>query len=256
MDLLYEAGKWEWRKLRGGSQSAPRLGGCAFMPLHVCLVGTVTTERGISTLGPSERLSGAASGRASRGPSQSQRHQRGAGPGLFPCLQLSPRRPLPPQPVQHSQQAVPTHWCVTNSSSFFFFLSIFCLLYFWPWFGCTSRVCSCPQVPYRCSWWAVWGCWRWSQAVVKGQLLCFPATALETQGHSWEAARDCMAELGQSAGKQPARQMSCPVSVFFYHNVKKSWKMEGEGLLCSLQLRWVLFWNWTTLWWGRRSGRL
>lgn len=99
------------------------------MPLHVCLVGTVTTERGISTLGPPERLSGAASGRASRGPSQSQRHQRGAGPGLFPCLQLSPRRPLPPQPVQHSQQAVPTHWCVTNSSSFFFFKYILLVVF-------------------------------------------------------------------------------------------------------------------------------
>lgn len=82
------------------------------MLLHICFVGAVASERGISTLGPPERLSGAAPGRAARRPSQSQRHQRGAGPGLFPSLQLSPRRPLPPQPVQHSQQAVPAHWCV------------------------------------------------------------------------------------------------------------------------------------------------
>lgn len=46
-----------------------------------------------------------------------------------------------------------------------------------------------------------------------------------------------MAELGQSAGKQPARQMSCPVSVFLYVNVKNGLKMEGEGLLWFMQLR-------------------
>lgn len=177
-------------KLGGDSQSKPCVGEPALMLLHVFFVGTVPSERGISALGPPERLIGAASGRAAGGPSQSQRHQRGAGPGLFPCLQLSPRRPLPPQPVQHTQQAVPAHWCGRPAKSeilpvfFFVLFFIFCLSYFWPMISCTSRVCLCPQVLCRCSWSAVWGCWKRSQAVAKAQLLCFPATALETQGHS------------------------------------------------------------------------
>lgn len=83
---------------------------CALKLLRVHPVGAVSSERSIPAPGPPEGLSGAASGGAARGPPQSQCHQRGARPGLVPCLQLSPRRPLPPQPVQHPQQAVPAHW--------------------------------------------------------------------------------------------------------------------------------------------------
>lgn len=119
----------------------------------------------------------------------------------------------------------------------FFKTNIFCSWCFWPCFGCTSRVHLCPQVPYRCSWSAVWGCWKWFQAVVKEQLLCFPATALETQGHSWGAARDFTGELGQSVGKQPARQMSCPVSGFFYISM---WIL-GLG---NQRWQFVVFYSW------------
>lgn len=63
--------------------------------------GAVSSERGVPAVGPAERLSGPAAHRAARGPSQSQRHQRRARPGLVTGLQLSPWRPLPPQPVQH-----------------------------------------------------------------------------------------------------------------------------------------------------------
>lgn len=83
---------------------------CALKLLHVHPVGTVSSERSIPAFRPPEGLSGAASGGAARGPPQSQCHQRGARPGFVPCFQLSPRCPLPPQPVQHSQQAVPAHW--------------------------------------------------------------------------------------------------------------------------------------------------
>lgn len=54
----------------------------------------------------------------------------------------------------------------------------------WWCYGCSSRAGLCAQVPYRCSWWAVWGCWRPSQAGVKEPPLCCPATAPETPGHS------------------------------------------------------------------------
>ena len=77
-------------------------------------VGAVSSERGVSAVRPAEGLSGPASGRAAGGPSQSQRHQRGASPGLLPCLQLPPWRPLPPQPVQHPQQALASHWYINT----------------------------------------------------------------------------------------------------------------------------------------------
>lgn len=85
---------------------------CIKASLCRCSVGTVSSERGVSTVRPAEGLSGPASGRAAGGPSQGKRHQRGAGPGLLPCLQLAPRRPLPPQPVQHPQQALTSDWYV------------------------------------------------------------------------------------------------------------------------------------------------
>jgi len=75
-----------------------------------CFVGAVSSERGVSAPRPAEGLSGPSSGGAARGPPQSQYHQRGASPGLLPGLQRSPWRPLPPQPVQHAQQALASHW--------------------------------------------------------------------------------------------------------------------------------------------------
>lgn len=90
---------------------------CVKAALCRCFVGAVSSERGVSAVRPAEGLSGPASGRAARGPSQGQCHQRGAGPGLLPCLQLSPWRPLPPQPVQHPQQALTSHWYVKQNKA-------------------------------------------------------------------------------------------------------------------------------------------
>lgn len=79
--------------------------------------------------------------------------------------------------------------------------------------GCAWLFFLCPQVPYRCSCWAVWGCWRWCQVAIRGQLSCCPATAPETPGHSWGVARGCTDGAAPSAGRRPARMTSSPVSV-------------------------------------------
>lgn len=79
--------------------------------------------------------------------------------------------------------------------------------------GCTWLVVLCLQAPYRCSCWAVWGCWRWSPVAIKGRPSCCPATAPETPGPLWEAARDSTDGAAQSAERRPARQTSSPVSV-------------------------------------------
>lgn len=76
---------------------------------RVLLAGPVSSQRGVPAAGPAERLSGPASDRVARRPSQSQYHQRGARAGFFSCVQLSPWRPLPAQPVQHPEQAIATH---------------------------------------------------------------------------------------------------------------------------------------------------
>lgn len=76
------------------------------------LVGSVPPQRGVPAVGPAEGLSGPASGRVAGGPSQSQHHQRGARAGFFSCLQLSPWRPLPAQPVQHPEQAFASYRCL------------------------------------------------------------------------------------------------------------------------------------------------
>lgn len=126
--IVWTEGYGKKCSVRGGPRcrgmSRRGCGKCALKLLCVCLVGTVSSERSISAFRPPEGLSGAASGRAARRPPQSQPHQRGARPGFVPCLQRSPRRPLPPQPVQHSQQALPAHryecginiyWWITSS---------------------------------------------------------------------------------------------------------------------------------------------
>lgn len=83
--------------------------------LFRCSAGTVSSERGFPAFGPAERFSWPAPGRAARGPSKGQHHQRGAGLGLLTCLQLPPRRPLPSKPVYYPQQAIASHWYVIQA---------------------------------------------------------------------------------------------------------------------------------------------
>lgn len=78
--------------------------------------------------------------------------------------------------------------------------------------GCAYIVFLCLQVHYRCSCWAVLGYWRWSQGAIKGHLSCCPATAPETRGPSWGAARGSTDAVAPSAGRRRARQRSSPVS--------------------------------------------
>lgn len=62
---------------------------------------------------------------------------------------------------------------------------------------------------------------------------------------------------GSVSGKTASKtdELSCKWG-FLYFNVNTEFRKSKMTICCLLQLRWALFWSWTTPWWGRQSGKL